>query len=171
VNAPAVPPYAGLATRFVAFVIDAAIVNAIAFAIGASASLALSIFGVSIDELPTAVSVAVGAGGWLILNIVYFVGSWALAGETRGMHLMGIRVVRPGGESISLRRALRRLVGAVLAALPLFAGYLLILFDDRRRGLHDRFAGTVVVFLTEQERHEPRRRLLGGAGGATIPPN
>jgi uncharacterized RDD family membrane protein YckC len=164
----AIPPYAGLATRFVAFVIDAAIVNAVAFAIGASASLALSIFGVSLDELPTAVGVAVGAGGWLLLNVVYFVGSWTLAGETRGMRLMGIRVVRPGDGPISVRRALRRFVGMIIAAIPLFAGYLLILVDDRRRGLHDRLAGTVVVFLSEAERNEPRRRLLGGA---TIPPN
>jgi uncharacterized RDD family membrane protein YckC len=48
----------------------------------------------------------------------------------------------------------------VVAAIPLFAGYLLILVDDRRRGLHDRLAGTVVVFLTEQE-----RKLAAGAIG------
>jgi uncharacterized RDD family membrane protein YckC len=48
-----------------------------------------------------------------------------------------------------------------LAALPLFAGFLLILVDDRRRGLHDRLARTVVV---EDPRDEgaratgPRRR-------------
>jgi uncharacterized RDD family membrane protein YckC len=63
---------------------------------------------------------------------------------------------------------LRRFVGMIIAAIPLFAGYLMILVDDRRRGLHDRLAGTVVVFLSGAERNEPRRRLLGGA---TIPPN
>ena len=43
------------------------------------------------------------------------------------------------------RRALLRFGGRALAALPLFAGYLLVLFDDRRRGLHDRLARMVVV--------------------------
>jgi uncharacterized RDD family membrane protein YckC len=38
-----------------------------------------------------------------------------------------------------------RFVGLTIAALPLFAGFLIILVDDRRRGLHDRLARTVVV--------------------------
>jgi uncharacterized RDD family membrane protein YckC len=163
----ALPTYAGLVTRGVAFVIDAAIVNTVAFVVGASASLALSIFGVSLDELPTGVGVAVGAGGWLVLSIAYFAGSWALAGQTRGMRLMAIRVARTNGEPLSFRRGLRRLVGMVIAALPLFAGYLLILVDDRRRGLHDRLAGTVVVFLTEEERQARSHEH----GEATIPRN
>jgi uncharacterized RDD family membrane protein YckC len=167
-GALASPAYAGLVTRAVAFVIDAAIVNAAAFAIGASASLALSIFGVSLDELPTGVSIAVGAGGWLALNLAYFAGSWMLAGQTRGMRLMAIRVVRTDGTRLSFRRALRRLVGMVVAALPLFAGYLLILFNDRRRGLHDTLAGTVVVFLTEEERRARRHGL--GVSSASLSP-
>jgi uncharacterized RDD family membrane protein YckC len=39
-----------------------------------------------------------------------------------------------------------------LAALPLFAGFLLILVDDRRRGLQDRFARTVVVYAADARR-------------------
>jgi uncharacterized RDD family membrane protein YckC len=154
-------------TRAVAFVIDAAIVNAIAFAIGASAGLALSVFGVSLDELPTGVAAGVGAAGWLILNVAYFAGSWTLTGQTKGMRLMVIRVAGEDGERLSIWRGLRRLVGMVLAALPLFAGYLLILVDDRRRGLHDRLAGSVVLFLTDEERQA--RRLAPGE--AAIPPN
>jgi uncharacterized RDD family membrane protein YckC len=150
-SAPA-PTYAGLVTRAVAFVIDAALVNGIAFAVGAGLGLALSIFGVSLDELPEAVSIAVGAGGWAVLNVAYFAGSWALTGQTTGMRLMTMRVLRTDGGRVRLGHALRRVVGMVVAALPLFAGYLLILVDDRRRGLHDRIAGTVVVFLTEAER-------------------
>jgi uncharacterized RDD family membrane protein YckC len=156
----ALPVYAGLATRAVAFVIDAVIVNAVAFGIAASASLALSIFGVSLDELPTGLSVAVGAGGWIALNLAYFIGSWTLAGQTTGMRLMSIRVERTNGGPLSFRRAVQRLIGAVIAALPLFAGYLLILVDDRRKGLHDRLAGTVVVFLTEEERRRLRPTSL-----------
>jgi uncharacterized RDD family membrane protein YckC len=153
------PSYAGLVTRGVAFVIDSAIVNAVAFAVGASASLALSVFGVSLDELPSEVSIAIGAGGWSVLNVAYFAGSWTLTSQTTGMRLMTIRVVGTNGERVSFRRSLQRLIGMVIAALPLFAGYLLILVDDRRRGLHDRLAGTVVVFLTEEERHVRRRPL------------
>jgi uncharacterized RDD family membrane protein YckC len=38
-----------------------------------------------------------------------------------------------------------RLIGLGLAIIPLFAGFLPVLVDDRRRGLHDFLAGTVVL--------------------------
>jgi uncharacterized RDD family membrane protein YckC len=41
-----------------------------------------------------------------------------------------------------------RVAGLVLAALPLFAGFVPILFNDRRRGLADWMADTVVVTAT-----------------------
>jgi uncharacterized RDD family membrane protein YckC len=167
------PIYAGLVTRVVAFVIDAAIVNGIAFVFGASISLALSVFGISLDEVPDGVTVAVGVGGWVLINVAYFAGSWALTGQTTGMRLMTIRVLRTNGERLSLRRGLRRILAMILAALPLFAGYLLILVDDRRRGLHDRLAGTVVLFLTAEEREARRRApavVAASALGERRPP-
>jgi uncharacterized RDD family membrane protein YckC len=39
-----------------------------------------------------------------------------------------------------------RLVGLVLAIVPMFAGFVPVLFDDRRRGLADFIAGTVVLY-------------------------
>jgi uncharacterized RDD family membrane protein YckC len=47
-----------------------------------------------------------------------------------------------------------RLVYLMLAALPLFAGFLPILVDSRRRGLHDMLARSVVV-SAEQEARSP----------------
>ena len=46
------------------------------------------------------------------------------------------------------RRALARFGALLLAALPLLAGFLPVLVDDRRRGLHDMLAGTVVVSVS-----------------------
>jgi uncharacterized RDD family membrane protein YckC len=45
----------------------------------------------------------------------------------------------------------------ILAAIPLLAGYFMVLFDDRRRGLHDRMAHTVVVDAPDTE--TPVRRM------------
>jgi uncharacterized RDD family membrane protein YckC len=39
-----------------------------------------------------------------------------------------------------------RTFGTWLAIVPLFAGYLPVLFDPRRRGLPDYLAGTEVVY-------------------------
>ena len=146
------PRYAGLVTRTVAFVIDAAIINVVAFLLVAGASLVLSMFGSSIEDLPDWLVVAVGAAGLLVLAGSYFVGSWFLTGQTVGMRVMAIRVTTLDGGHISVWRGLRRLVGCVVAAIPLFAGYLLILVDDRRRGLQDRLAGTIVVFVSPARR-------------------
>jgi uncharacterized RDD family membrane protein YckC len=58
---------------------------------------------------------------------------------------MQIRVERPDGHELRPGRALLRVGGVVLAALPLFAGFIPILLTDRRRGLADWIADTVVV--------------------------
>jgi len=61
------------------------------------------------------------------------------------------------------RWAVVRVVGAVLSALPLFAGYLLILFDRRRRGLLDILARTLVVESPNLSVAAERRALLRAA--------
>ena len=54
----------------------------------------------------------------------------------------------PGAaEIVSYDAATRRLFGIVLAAIPLGAGFLMILFSERRRGLHDRIARTEVILV------------------------
>lgn len=79
-----------------------------------------------------------------------FVLFWTLTGQTPGGRLLGFRVVNVSGGGIPARQALRRFGGTVLAALPLGAGFLVVLFDDRRRGLHDRIGRTVVRWDTDQ---------------------
>jgi uncharacterized RDD family membrane protein YckC len=86
------------------------------------------------------------ASGWIILAGSYFVLFWSAAGQTPGMRLLHLRVRGAQGAPLSLGRALLRLVGLLLAIVPLFAGFLPVLFTARRRGLPDYVAGTVVVY-------------------------
>ena len=58
---------------------------------------------------------------------------------------MQIRVVSSAGDRVKPRWAVVRFVGVLLAALPLFAGFVPILFDARRRGFQDWLAHTAVV--------------------------
>ena len=78
----------------------------------------------------------------------YFVMFWATTGQTPGNRAMRICVRTTSGGRLRPRTAILRFAGLTLAALPLFAGFLMILVDDRRRGLHDRLARTVVVETT-----------------------
>jgi uncharacterized RDD family membrane protein YckC len=96
------------------------------------------------DGVETAVAVAGGAL-YVLWLVGYFVTFWATTGQTPGNRLMRIRVRPVAGERLLPRRALLRFLGLTLAAIPLCAGFLLILVDDRRRGLQDVLARTVVV--------------------------
>ena len=85
------------------------------------------------------------ASGWMLVVGTYFVLFWSAAGQTPGMRLLRLRVRGPGGVPPSLGRSLVRLVGLILAIVPLFAGFIPVLFTERRRGLPDLLAGTVVI--------------------------
>jgi uncharacterized RDD family membrane protein YckC len=137
-------PYAGIVTRTVALAIDATALT-IGFAVtSAIVGLILSLFtGLDVSSAGTVLGTA---ACWTVVVIGYFTLSWAAAGQTAGMWLMRIRVVDSTGEPPHLARSALRLVGAVLGAIPLFAGYFLVLFDARRRAFHDMLAGTVVVY-------------------------
>jgi uncharacterized RDD family membrane protein YckC len=135
--------YVGLLTRAIAFGLDAALINAVAIVAAAIAALASSI--VTIPQALRAVAVIAAGALYLLWTIGYFVSFWSTTGQTPGDRALRIRVRAIGDGGLSWQRSLVRFVGLTLAALPLFAGFLIILVDDRRRGLHDRLAGTVVI--------------------------
>jgi uncharacterized RDD family membrane protein YckC len=138
------PEYEGLVTRGIAFAIDAAIIDLVALVAGVGAALVLSLL--SISDVDKTVVAIVGGAAFLAWTVTYFVTFWSTTGQTPGNRLLRIRVCRADDSgALRPRRCLLRLVGLALAAAPLFAGFLPILVDERRRGLHDLLAGTVVV--------------------------
>jgi uncharacterized RDD family membrane protein YckC len=140
---------AGFATRAIALAVDAAIVNAAVAVTGVIVALALGLFGV--DSPATPIRALLGCAGWILLVGLYFATFWTLAGQTPGMRFMGIHVIGLDGRIPGRRRAFRRAWALFLAALPFGAGFALVLVDDRRRGLHDRIARTLVVHDDEEE--------------------
>ena len=137
-------PYAGFVTRTLAFAADAAIINFAAALVATVVALVLSVLPESQDM--RAIVVAAGTALYVLWTLGYFSAFWTTTGVTPGNRAMRIRVVRADGSALRLRHALVRLAGMVLG-LPLFAGYVPILVTERRRGLHDAMAGTVVVSL------------------------
>jgi uncharacterized RDD family membrane protein YckC len=137
------PVYVGLVTRALAFVVDAALVNLVALVAGVGVALVLAVVTVSDDLRPVLISI--GGGVYLLWSVAWFVAFWSTTGQTPGDRVLRIRVCDRFGATVPPARALLRFGALLLAALPLFAGFLPVLFDDRRRGLHDFIAGTVVV--------------------------
>ena len=144
---PAAPPpeprYVGLATRAISFALDAAVINVVAIVTALGVSLILSLV-----HLPSSLHgflIGLGGAAFILWAVGYFVVFWSTTGQTPGARLMQIRVLSANGSTLHPTRALVRCAGTVLAALPLFAGFVPILFDDRRRGFQDHLARTVVV--------------------------
>ena len=157
--------YTGLVTRAIGFGIDAVIIDLAAVVVAAIVALALNILQVP-SKIDTALAV-LGAAAFIVWSAAYFVTFWSTTGQTPGARIMRFRVLAPGAKRgrIGPRRALLRLLGMILAAIPLLAGYFMVLFDDRRRGLHDRLAHTVVVDAPDTET-PVRRRLARGRAAA-----
>lgn len=72
----------------------------------------------------------------------YFV---AYHGATPGKMALGLQVVRSDGSPVSLGRAAGRYFSKILSALILCIGYLMVAFDDQKRGLHDMICETRVI--------------------------
>jgi uncharacterized RDD family membrane protein YckC len=142
------PPlqYAGLATRAVALATDVVIAQVIVFAGGGVLALVGSLVGGM--EFGTVARI-LAAVAWAAVVGFYFVLFWSTAGQTPGMRLMALKVMDVSGAHPSVARSCVRLVALVLCIIPLFAGFLPVLVDDRRRGLHDMLARTVVVYAGE----------------------
>ncbi len=140
------PPYAGLVTRALAFAVDAAIVDLTGIFVGVVVGLGLSVLKTPDDV--DHILLAIGGVLFLVWSVAYFVGFWSTTGQTPGNRLMRIRVRRASvDEPLRPRWALLRLIGLVLAALPLLLGFLPMLVTDRRRGLQDIVGRSVVVHV------------------------
>lgn len=148
--------YAGLATRSLAFAIDAAVINGVALLVGVVVGLGLSLF--DIPDGTRNLLLAVGAALTLAWTASYFVVFWSANGQTPGNRIMQIRVqdARTGSPPTH-RRALRRVLLLGISVLLLFIPTMLVLVDSRRRAMHDRVAGTVVVYAPARV-HHPRAR-------------
>jgi uncharacterized RDD family membrane protein YckC len=134
--------FGGLATRGAGLVLDAALAQLGYLVAAASIALVLGLAG-QLGANWLAGSLA--GGGWLLAMAAYFVVFWSTTGQTPGMRVLQVRVVAPSGNPPSALRSLVRFVGLILAIIPLFAGFLPVLVDSRRRALQDFLSGTVVL--------------------------
>jgi uncharacterized RDD family membrane protein YckC len=136
--------YAGAVSRLVAFAADVGASWGL-FTLGAAALtftiqlLTGSKFSLDKHQIASLVAAAV----W---EFIYFAYQWALSGKTIGMAVLGIRVVRTDGSPLGPRQAVVRTLALPLSFLILGLGFVGILTNRDRHALHDRIAGTAVVY-------------------------
>ena len=90
-------------------------------------------------------SILLSIVSWGIVNLVYFIGLWAWRGQTLGQMVVNVQVVQTDGTPVDLRTAVLRFLGYIVCYLTLGIGFLLVAFDERKQGLHDKIAGTYVI--------------------------
>lgn len=118
---------ADVGTRLVAIFIDGIILSIITGLL----------FG-SVDQLAWIISFALTLGyNW------FFWTKWN--GQTPGKRLLRIRVVKADGSRFSTTDALIRATGYYVNSMVMMIGWIWALFDVKKRGWHDLFAGTIVV--------------------------
>jgi uncharacterized RDD family membrane protein YckC len=139
---PARDAYGGFVTRALGLLTDLLCTQLIYLVLGGMIGLVTSIFGAL---KPTWLVGTLAAIGLFLVVGVYFVVSWTTVGQTPGMRVMRLRVLHDG-QPPGVWRSFVRLVVLVLCIIPCFAGFIPVLFDRRRRGLHDYAAGTSVVY-------------------------
>ena len=139
--------YAGVVSRAIALGMDAAIVQGALLLIAALLGLVATLVGgITLGS----VGQALAAAAWVLATAAYFVIWWSLAGQTLGQRAMQLVVVKADGDGPpTAMRSTVRVLWLGLCILTLFVGFLPALVDDRRRGLHDLVAGTVVVYAPE----------------------
>ena len=137
--------YAGAVTRALAHAIDAA-VSVAAYAVLISVTLyvvnLVSGAGVTRSDVPAAVW-SVGLVLWVWLYYGY---AWSVSGQTLGMAVVGVRVVRRDGAALAVWQGVVRPPALALTFATLGIGFVGIVVGRERRGLQDVLAGSVVVY-------------------------
>jgi uncharacterized RDD family membrane protein YckC len=83
----------------------------------------------------------------LLFGLAYFAYFWSAqgGGQTLGMRVFNLKVIRTDGSALTLTQALIRYVGLFVSFVCLAIGVIWVAFDAEKQGWHDKIAGTYVV--------------------------
>ncbi len=134
--------YGGFWLRVVAYIIDAILLNI------ASTVISLVVGGGSmLMPDPTVDDIDfTGQGITLVIGWLYFaLLESSERGATVGKMAVGLRVVTDQGKRLGFGHATGRYFAKIISAIILGIGFIMVAFTERKRGLHDMIAGTLVV--------------------------
>jgi len=134
--------YAGFWLRFVAFIID--------FIVTAFAS---AIVGLVFRDLGSILTIGIGAGYFIYFESSEYQG-------TLGKIALGLKVTDLKGARITPATAAIRHIGKFVSAIIVGIGFIMIAFTEKKQGLHDILAGTLVVLKTQSEKSEDKEEKI-----------
>lgn len=132
--------------RVLAYLIDALLISAVFFPLGIGLGLAIAASGGNENSpmLPLAQMLINGLSiiaGWLYHSLLES-SSWQ---GTVGKKVLGLRVTDLNGNRIGFGKATGRYFGTILSGMICFIGFIMVAFTEKKQGLHDMLAGTLVL--------------------------
>ncbi len=141
-----VQQYAGFWLRVVASLLDSVVVFILQLVCGVVLGASGALLG-GFDKGDSSVAILI----WLfttVLGLAYYIIFTGSCGQTLGKMALRIKVIRKDGSDLGYGgAALRETVGKFVSGIILGIGYLMVAFDERKQGLHDKIAGSYVVKL------------------------
>jgi uncharacterized RDD family membrane protein YckC len=130
--------YAGFWRRVAAFIVDGLLLSVV------TVPLTLAFGGYDYQANPAAASSA-STLSTVITWLYYALMESSAKQATVGKMALGIVVTDLEGRRIGFGRATGRHFAKILSALIIGIGFLMVAFTQRKQGLHDMLAGTLVV--------------------------
>ena len=152
----AAPANAGFLLRLIATVVDSILLGIVNSVLLVPFFVAVGITSVKQESMTE--EEAIGAGIAMVVTYLgamvgqFFIG-WlysALMESSRfqgtlGKIMLGLRVTDMSGQRIGFGRATGRYFGKILSAAIFCIGFLMVAFTEKKQGLHDMIAATLVV--------------------------
>jgi uncharacterized RDD family membrane protein YckC len=140
--------YGGFWIRFVAYIIDSVILNVAVYVISLVLGLAIGLQMQMMESAPETIAAIGGLIGGLfglLASWLYFAVLEASSLQaTLGKKALGLIVTDEFGERIGFGRATGRYFAKIISSIILLFGFFMIGWTERKRGLHDMIAGTLV---------------------------
>ncbi|MCO5231676.1 MAG: RDD family protein [Chitinophagales bacterium] len=131
--------YAGFGLRLIAYFIDAIVLSIIL-------KLLSLVFGFDFNTEISKVTYSPGGLVAFLVSISYFVYfETGIHQATIGKRMMDLKVIKQDGTPLSKVDSIFRYLGKILSAIIFLIGYIMVIFDDKKRALHDRIASTYVI--------------------------
>ncbi|HEY1936626.1 MAG TPA: RDD family protein [Candidatus Angelobacter sp.] len=149
-------PYGGFWIRLLAHLIDHVILGAVAapfvFIMILPAALRVA-RQAELNNDPSPELLLTVVGSVFMYVALAFVGQWLYEAlltssswqGTIGKHILRLKVVDQAGQRISFGRATGRFFAKILSSMFFCIGFIMIGFTERKTGLHDLIAGTMVL--------------------------
>lgn len=143
--------YGGFWRRFWAYVVDGIVLNILSLPITLTILYPILPYLGESDPSPEVAASLVlamflGSGLCAVMAWLYFAFMESSSKQaTLGKLLVGVKVTDLEGRRIRFVRATGRYLGRILSGLILCIGYLMVAFTEKKQGLHDMLAGTLVV--------------------------